>query len=94
MTIQVGMVGTDGVLIASDRLWMNTENTQWASARHTSSSTKIVIDYQKGVAIACARSMELADQIARDLLSELDAEEWAGPGNRAVLSASLHQSRL
>jgi len=84
MTMQVGMVGTDGVLIASDTLWMNTEDTQYASVRHTSNTTKIEIDYRNGVGIACARNMELAGRIAKDLLNEFDAEDWGGPDTRAV----------
>jgi hypothetical protein len=37
MTVQIGIVGSDGVLIASDRLWMNTENTQWLTLDTSSS---------------------------------------------------------
>lgn len=82
MTMQVGMMASDGVLIAGDKVWANNESTQYASARHTSNTTKIEINYDKGVAIACARSMELATRVAQDLLSELDPGDWAGPENR------------
>jgi hypothetical protein len=88
MTMQVGMVGLDGILIASDTLWSNTEGNQFAATRHTNNTTKITIDHAKGVAIACARSMELADQIAEDLLRKLSSEDWAGPENIAVQIAN------
>jgi hypothetical protein len=84
MTMQIGMVGSDGVLIASDTLWMNTEENQYAHTRHTSNTTKIELDYKKGIAIACARHMELASRIAKDLLVELDDEDWGGPDTRAT----------
>jgi hypothetical protein len=41
MTMQVGMVGSDGVLIASDTLWQNTELTQrFGNVRHRNQPQK------------------------------------------------------
>src|SRR5713101_603773 len=51
MTMQVGMVGTDGVLIASDTRWMNTprlrNNQFWAGGRYTFNSPKIRISHER-----------------------------------------------
>jgi hypothetical protein len=68
MTMQVGMVGTDGIVLASDTLWMHEDVT---GVRHTSNKSKVKIDYAQGVAISCARSMETAGRIADDLMKEL-----------------------
>ena len=94
MTMQIGMVGTDGVLIASDTLWMNSESTQYANVRHTGNTTKIEIDYPKGVAIACARNMEVAGRIAKDLICEMGANDWDEPGPRveSIANKTLGES--
>jgi hypothetical protein len=81
MTMQVGMVGTDGVLIASDTRWMNTP--RWSNTlegcRHTFNSSKIRINHERGIAIGFARNMETARQVADDIISSLKDEEWEYP---------------
>jgi hypothetical protein len=72
MTMQIVMVGTDGIVLASDTRWMNNNS----GVRHTSSASKIKVSHKKGVAIACARSLELASRIADDLIDELDDQGW------------------
>jgi hypothetical protein len=72
MTMQIGMVGTDGVLLASDTLWMNTPRFQMAAAprpRETSNSSKIVIDHKRGIAISYANNMETARRMADEIIA-------------------------
>jgi hypothetical protein len=59
MTMQVGMVGTDGLLIASDTQW--TKNRELV--RHSIDSTKFNINHDCGIAISRARSMETAGKL-------------------------------
>jgi hypothetical protein len=65
MTMQVGMVGTDGILIAGDTQW--TENQ--TAYRYSTNSTKFVIDEDLGIAISRAVSMETAAKMADEILS-------------------------
>jgi len=81
MTLQVGMVGTDGVLIASDTRWMNTP--RWANPesppRATFNSPKIIVNHARGIAISCARNMETAHHVASEIISGLKDEDWEYP---------------
>lgn len=79
MTMQVGIVGTDGVLIASDTKWMNTPSMVRGSGddvRHSFNSSKIIISESRGIAVSCARNMETARHVANKIISELKDEEW------------------
>jgi hypothetical protein len=80
MTMQVAMVGTDGLILASDTRWMNADS----GVRHTNNSPKIRIDHERGVAIGCARSMEIAGRVASELLSQLSEKDWLFPQSRAT----------
>ncbi len=74
MTMQVAMVGTDGIVLASDTCWANTLRAMTSNSRDTSSSSKII---DNGVvAIACARNMETSLVIARVILAEMDDDKW------------------
>jgi hypothetical protein len=74
MTMQVAMVGTDGIVLASDTSWANTLRAMTSNSRDTSSSSKI---FDNGVvAIACARNMETSLPIARAILAEMDDDKW------------------
>jgi hypothetical protein len=88
MTMQVGMVGTDGVLLASDTLWQNTESNQFSDSRDTTHGTKIEKNYRDGIAVACARNMELASQIAKDLISEMGSDDWESPETHVLQIAN------
>jgi len=75
MTMQVGMVGSDGIILASDTKWMNT-----GDARQTSSSSKIRFNDNRTVAISCARNMENAVRIAEEVISRLKTDQdWEYP---------------
>ncbi len=84
MTMQVGMVGTDGVLIASDTLLMDkperaSANEEQSLVRDTSNESKIIINYKKGIAISCARTMRSARRVARNIISGLTDDQLANP---------------
>jgi len=99
MTMQVGMVATNGIVLASDTLWQNGQSSQWASTRHSDHSTKLKVDKERGVAIACARNLELAFAVAEKLLLEMEPDDWEWPENRAeaiaraVLKAASERRR-
>jgi hypothetical protein len=97
VTMQVGMVGTDGVLVASDTRWMNSPQLVNAvvGARHTFSSSKIMVNHERGIAISCARNMETAQHVANGIISgSNDGTDWQYPippieaiGRKVLLSA-------
>lgn len=74
MTLQVGMVGTDGIVLASDTKWMNT-----AGIRHSSSSSKITVDPGRGIAVACARNLELSVPIAKAIIDAAREGDFEHP---------------
>jgi hypothetical protein len=83
MTMQVGMVGTDGVLIASDTQWNNTptkgpgENAYLP--REPFNAQKIIVSHEKGIAISQARVMETARLVATRIISRLKDEDLDYP---------------
>ena len=84
MTMQVGMVGTDGVLIASDTLLMDkperaSAKEEESRVRDTSNASKITINYKRGIAISCARTMSSARRVASNIISKLRDEQLANP---------------
>jgi hypothetical protein len=84
MTIQVGMVGTDGILIAGDTRWTNTPmltNRLYAGGRYGFNSSKIKISPERGIAISQARDMEIAGQIADQIIAELKDEDFRYPAS-------------
>jgi hypothetical protein len=97
MTMQVGMVGTDGVLIASDTRWMHSPrlrpNEPWAGERYTFNSTKIKISHERGIAVSSARNMETAGHVATTIISTLEDEELLYPILRIeTIAAKVLQS--
>lgn len=71
MTIQIAMVGTDGIVLAGDTKWSWTnEPIHWTQA-----SSKIKIDPEHRIAVSCARSMETAEPIAEAIIG-LSEDSW------------------
>lgn len=83
MTMQVGMIGTDGVLIASDTLWTQTPVPGSKGARHGYASEKIRIFRERGVAISSARDLETANYVADRIAADTRLDEY--PADRACL---------
>lgn len=68
MTMQVGMVGTDGLVLAGDtRQYVERSGRTWSSYN----SSKIRLDATGRMAIACARNMEVSLRIAEKIFAEL-----------------------
>ena len=64
MTMQVGMVGTDGVLIASD-----TQHTEEMGLRASSNSSKIRIDEDCGVLVSLSGKLVAAGYLADEIIA-------------------------
>src|SRR5437870_1913116 len=84
MTMQVGMVGTDGVLIASDTKVMNDITTgpseqPYLPRQTVDASRKIIIDHKRGIAISLAKGMDTARRVAASIISGLRDEDFAYP---------------
>jgi hypothetical protein len=103
MTMQIGFVGMDGVLIASDTQWTNNPrlrtNENWIGGRSHYNANKIMVSHERGMAISSARSMETAGTVAHKIISELKDEDFEYPilpiegiGHR-VLSSTTRQER-
>src|SRR5882724_9552131 len=75
------MVGTDGVLIASDTRWTNSPilMDKAKGGRHTFDSPKIITNHVRGIAISCARNMETARHVAEEIISGLKDEDRENP---------------
>lgn len=71
MTMQIAMVGTDGIVLASDTLWAST-----VGIRTTESSSKVRVSDDGGVAISFARNMEASVVFADRVVTEMDGEKW------------------
>lgn len=76
MTIQVGMVGMNGILIASDTLWTNV-----AKVRHTRNSNKIAVHSEHGIVISRARDFDLSKRVANAIVSDLKEIDFPNPTN-------------
>jgi len=75
MTMQVAMFGTDGLLLASDMRVMK----QGLGVRGDYSASKIVINYERGIAISCAQDMVLAKRVAKAVISDLKESDREYP---------------
>jgi len=74
MTMQIAMVGTDGIVLAGDTKWSwSNDPIHW-----THGSSKIKIDPKNRTAVSCARSMEVAQPIA-DAIIGLPEDAWKQP---------------
>jgi 20S proteasome alpha/beta subunit len=80
MTIQIGMVATDGLLVASDTRTMM--SPQWANSgapRVTFNATKIRISPERGIIVSSARNMETANHLATEIIENLKEEDFEWP---------------
>lgn len=88
MTMQVGMIGTDGIVLASDTL-CNREPLPSSgpfqlgiAARLNYGTSKILIHDNGKIAVTCARDMLLATNLAESIFEGLTTEYWSNPGQR------------
>lgn len=70
MTMQVAMIGSNGIVLASDMKWVTRLDADWRGPkRHHHFESKIRID--KDIAICCAGDMIDSPQLADEILSHL-----------------------
>lgn len=85
MTMQVAMVGIDGIALASDTRETHPpilrENQFWSGIQYGSNASKIRISHERGIAISCALDMEVASQIADGIIRGLKDEDFENPIN-------------
>lgn len=85
MTMQVGMVGSDGVLIASDTLrtnepnWLPSLSEKPLQVRQTFGASKIIVAHDGGIAISSAKIMNTAERVANEIIAGLKDGEMAQP---------------
>jgi hypothetical protein len=73
--MQIAMVGTDGIVLASDTKW-----AYGGDIRHTSGSSKIHVNDAGTLAVSFARSMEYAEAVALQIIREMTtAQDWERP---------------
>jgi hypothetical protein len=81
--MQVGMVGSDGIVLASDTKETHApileKDQLWAGAQFGSNTPKIEVSHERGMAIACAFDMETARQVAKKIMADLKDEELEHP---------------
>jgi hypothetical protein len=81
MTMQVGMVGSDGIILASDRkVWRESYPTvkQIGSVVDPPAlQCKIEFSYPKNIAISCAENLDSARDVAKKIIDALRNEDRA-----------------
>jgi hypothetical protein len=76
MTMQVGMVGSDGIVLASDTKWhQNDGDAVWQAW----GSPKIAVNPSGSIAVACAKDMRKGIDMARAIFEQLGSEYWEKP---------------
>jgi hypothetical protein len=76
MTLQVAMKGNGGAVLAGDLRWsvpLQLRGEYWKEGKKGQESTKFKIDFDRGIAIACAGDMRTAGHIAVEALKLHDA---------------------
>jgi hypothetical protein len=81
MTMQVGMVAQDGILLASDTLSTRQPipGSPIGAVWFGYNSQKILISEDSRIAVTCARDMMLASRVAEALINGLPSEVRASP---------------
>jgi hypothetical protein len=84
MTMQVGMVGSDGVLIASDilrtdSLRIGPQEKLYRPRQSFGGDTKILADEKRGIVVSCARFTDTAERIAVKIFSDLSDKDFSRP---------------
>ena len=72
MTLQVALKGIDGVVLASDTKWSEVLN----GVRQTFNRSKIVVDHDRRIAVACARDMDISAKTAQVIIAEI-GDRWS-----------------
>jgi len=91
MTMQIAMVGDDGIVLASDMLHV-AYDLPGGVPRKPISGTKIEISDGRDVAVSCAHNMDTAREIAERLIKATD-QEWERPQISFATIASVITSQ-
>jgi uncharacterized alpha-E superfamily protein len=88
MTLQVGLFGTDGIVLASDTSWAS----QNSKVRYTTSRSKIVVNHERRIAVSFARNMESSEKAANAISSQITDEQWESPKSRIeeLVTKAIH----
>ncbi|HEY6769054.1 MAG TPA: hypothetical protein VI386_30290 [Candidatus Sulfotelmatobacter sp.] len=76
MTVQVGMLGSNGIVLASDTKWNREPLKTLEDSRDDYGSSKIKISDSRRIAVTCARDMLAASFLASALMDGLKPEVW------------------
>jgi hypothetical protein len=84
MTMQIAMVGTDGVVLASDTKWSERHIRPHLKRliQQSFGRSKIMINYERRIAVSFARNMESSARAAANIIQEIRDEEWDNPKQR------------
>jgi hypothetical protein len=81
MTLQVGMTGSDGIVLAGDTRrtkWAELSfDRPWAGSRYGENGTKIQISDSRKIAVSSALDLETAERIAAAIIARLDISNVA-----------------
>jgi hypothetical protein len=79
MTIQVGMVGSDGIVLAGDTRRTSWEtlsfNRPWSGSRVGQDRSKIQVSENKKIAVSSALDLDTAERIAAAIVTRLDISD-------------------
>jgi hypothetical protein len=76
MTMQVAMVGRDGIILASDtRVTTFWRGPRYGEIRDPYSGPKILVSPEGTLAVSCAQDMDMASEVARKIISDWRPEE-------------------
>jgi len=86
MTMQVGMLASDGIILASDTLANRSPlpNINVRLIRQTFGTSKIRISADKKIAVTCARDLIEAYNLADAIITGMPQELWATPDQRML----------
>lgn len=84
MTMQVGMIGTDGIVLASDTQTKRETTRCGLGTWHTADTYKIKISATKKIAASCAMDICEAERIATELLTTLDSVDIYGRERKII----------
>jgi hypothetical protein len=82
MTLQVGMVGLTGPVLVGDLRWREPvllRGNYWKQSQTGPESTKIKINSDQTVAVACAADMNTAGHIAEEIIGSIGADDYIHP---------------
>jgi hypothetical protein len=84
MTMQVGMVANDAIILATDTLANREPRTdlQIRCIRQTFGTSKVRVSSDNKIAVTCARDLIQAYTLADALIAGLTPEHWASPEGR------------